>query len=156
MRDCMTAPRTLSDALGGCKELAIFEAFALRPQKQLSAADVERMSGVSWATVHRRVDDWVDLQLLVPSRRTGTKAHFFQLNLDSPTVVALTKAVHVARAELLQSELSTVGAQIVHPMATQLAEECAPAPGASRVTVKSVWKTAYGPGEPYTRAAASA
>jgi hypothetical protein len=155
----MTAPRTLSDALGGCKELAIFEAFALRPQKQLTATDVERMSGVSWATVHRRVDDWVDLELLVPTRRAGTKAHFFHLNLDSPTVVALTKAVHVARAELLQSELATIdGPRVMHPKATELADECRTmlTSVSSRAKVASQWMRPHSPVADYNGGAASA
>ena len=113
----MSMQRTLSAALGGCKELALFETFALRPYKDLSAKDVERMSGLAWATIHRRLKDWEALGLVRETRKDG-KAHLYQLNRNNPTVVALSKAVTVGAAELIQAELLSKGVKrdaLEHP-----------------------------------------
>lgn len=100
--------RTLSDLLGGSKELALFEAFALRKRVPLTATDVCNYSGVSWATVHRRLEDWQALGVVHVVGKEG-KALKYQLNLQSPGVRALTRAVNLALREMLEDEMLQEG-----------------------------------------------
>lgn len=113
----MLVQRTLSAALGGCKELALFETFALRPNKPLSAKDIERMSGLAWATIHRRLKDWSQLGLIREVHKEG-KAQFYQLNRSNPSAAALVRAVNIGAAELIQAELAhrgTLRGDLEHP-----------------------------------------
>lgn len=104
----MTTPRSVADVLGGSRELAIFEAFATRGHARLSAADVERHSGVSWATVHRRLNEWVTSKVVEPAGKEG-KAVLYTLNTDSAAVRALAKAINIAILEMFESDLAEEG-----------------------------------------------
>lgn len=99
---------TISEVLGGCPELALFEAFALRKDRPLTPAEASRFANVAWATAHRRIQDWRMLGVLEPVGKEG-KATKYQLNLASPSVWALTRAVNVAARELAEAEMREVG-----------------------------------------------
>jgi hypothetical protein len=102
--------RTLSEVLGGSKELAVFEAFALRNDRSLSVKDASLIADVAWATAHRMVNDWTMRGVLDQVGKTG-KANLYHLNLDSPTVRALSRAVNTAVRELLEADLMTEGVE---------------------------------------------
>jgi hypothetical protein len=107
----MDAPvRSLGRLLGGSKELSMFEAMAVRSDVPLSAEEIRRYSGVSWATTHRRLHDWLALGVVKTAGREG-KADKFVLNLNSPAIRALTHAVNATIIELLDSDLAREGVQ---------------------------------------------
>jgi hypothetical protein len=100
--------RTLSNALGGSRELALFEAFALRSDSALSIPDASDFAGVAWATAHRLVQAWVAKGVLqaVEKRR---KSLLYRLNLESPTIQLLARAAQLAIRERLDSDLLDEG-----------------------------------------------
>lgn len=100
------SPRTLSAALGGSRELALFEAFALRPGQALSAVEAAKLSKVAWATAHRRISEWDSRGVLRSVGKAG-KAPLYELNLMSHSIRILAKAINVAVAELLAADLMT-------------------------------------------------
>jgi hypothetical protein len=97
--------RTLSSVLGGNRELALFEAFALRPGAALTAVEASRFSKVAWATAHRRINEWEARGILEVVGKTG-KAPQYVLNLGSPSIRVLARAVNVAVRELLDADLT--------------------------------------------------
>jgi len=108
MTAAMEDARTLSEVLGGCKELAVFEAFALRNNHALSVKDASLLANVAWATAHRMVNEWSLRGLLDQAGKLG-KANLYHLNLASPTVRALSRAVNSAVRELLEADLLAEG-----------------------------------------------
>jgi hypothetical protein len=101
----MTAPvRSVAGLLGGSKELALFEALAVRNDSSLSAAEISRLSGVSWATTHRRLDTWEALGVVRAAEKVG-KAQKYVLNLASPGIRALAQAVNITIAEIFESAI---------------------------------------------------
>jgi hypothetical protein len=100
--------RTLSAVLGGSKELAVFEAFALRNEQALSVKDASLLAKVAWATAHRLVSDWAIRGVLDEAGKVG-KARQYHLNLDSPTVRTLSRVVNMAVRELLQADAVAEG-----------------------------------------------
>ncbi|MGP8078733.1 MAG: hypothetical protein ACLQC7_08200 [Thermoplasmata archaeon] len=100
--------RTLSNALGGSRELAVFEAFALREDAALSIPDISDYSDVAWATVHRMIRDWVAKGILTPVGKRR-KATLYRLNLQSPTIQLLARTSQLAVREMLDSDLLDEG-----------------------------------------------
>jgi len=100
--------RSFAALLGGSRELAMFEAFALRPEIALSAADVSHFSHVTWATTHRRLNDWEAHGVVVGAGKAG-KARLYRLNGDSPAIRALSHGISLAVSEILASELRREG-----------------------------------------------
>lgn len=86
----------------------MFEAFALRGDRALDAREVSEYSGVSWATVHRRIREWETLGLIEFAWKKG-KAEKYRLNLESRTVHILAQAVQSAVQELFESDLASEG-----------------------------------------------
>ncbi|MCI4363541.1 MAG: hypothetical protein L3K13_04470 [Thermoplasmata archaeon] len=106
----MTPPqRSLASLLGGSKELALFEAMAIRRDISLSAAEISRLSGVAWATTHRKLKAWEPLGVVVWSGREG-KADKFALNMQSPAIRSLSQAVAAIAVEMLDTDLLHEGA----------------------------------------------
>ncbi len=96
--------RTLSALLGGNKDVALLEAFALRDEQALTASDAVELSGMAWATAHRRIKDWTDSGVLSEVGRTG-KAPLYRLNTSSAAVYALVRGLKLIASELFESDL---------------------------------------------------
>lgn len=103
-----TELRTLSNVLGGSRELALFEAFALRPEAPLSIPEVVEFSRVSWATAHRLIVIWAERGILRPAEKRR-KAVLFQLNMESPTVALLAHTAQLAAREMFEADLLDEG-----------------------------------------------
>ena len=103
----MTVPgssRTLSSLLGGNKDVSLLEAFAFHEDEPLSASDAVELSGMAWATVHRRIATWVEMGLLREAGKEG-KAPLYRLNTASPAVYAVVRGLKLVVGELLASDL---------------------------------------------------
>jgi hypothetical protein len=104
MVDVVEDGRSLSSVLGRSRELALFEAFALRGEQSLSVKDASQLANVAWATAHRLVTEWALRGVLDQVGKVG-KARLYHLNMDSPTVRLLSYAANYAVRELLESDL---------------------------------------------------
>lgn len=100
--------RTLSSLMGGNRDVALLEAFAFRDPKPVSATDACALSGMAWATAHRRIAGWMAAGILTVDSFKG-KAPLYRLNTESQAVAAMVRGLRLVLTEMLESDLLREG-----------------------------------------------